>query len=110
MVVAVTPGGLASGRRGQPPLHPRSEGAQWSRFERLDSAPAACGGWGGGCGDLSRGLSVEDQVSVAAGSSDFILGGPSRPSGDPRPSLSLCGDGQGHRGPAGEGPRLGSCT
>lgn len=54
---------------------------------------------------MSRGLSVEDQVSAATKGRSSILGGPSRPCGDPRPSLSLCGRGQGHRGPAGEGPK-----
>lgn len=54
---------------------------------------------------MSRGLSVEDQVSAARGGRSSILGGPSRPCGDPRPSLSLCGRGQWHRGPAGEGPK-----
>lgn len=102
-LVAITPGGLASGRRGQPPLHPHSEGAQWPRSESLGPAPAACGGCGGECGDVSRGLSVEDQVSAAIGGRRSILGGPSRPCGDPRPSLSLYGRGQGHRGPAGKG-------
>lgn len=54
---------------------------------------------------MSRGLSLEDQVSAATGGRSSILGGPSRPCGDPRPSLSLCVRGQGHRGPAGEGPK-----
>lgn len=56
---------------------------------------------------MSRGLSVEDQVSAATGGRSSILGGLPRPCGDPRPSLSLCGRGQGHRGPAGEGPKAG---
>lgn len=54
---------------------------------------------------MSRGLSVEDQVSAATGGRSSILSGPSRPGGDPRSNLSLCGRGQGHRGPAGEGPK-----
>lgn len=54
---------------------------------------------------MSRGLSVEDQVSAATGGRSSILGGPSRPGGDPRSNLSLCRRGQGHRGPAGEGPK-----
>lgn len=54
---------------------------------------------------MSRGLSVEDQVSAATEGRSSILGGPSRSCGDPRPSLCLCGRGQGHRGLTGEGPK-----
>lgn len=89
MVAELTPGGLASESRGQPPLRPLSLGAQ------RPAPKAARGGVGGGRRDRSRGLSAAAQVSVATGRNVSIPGGPSRLTADPQaqppPRLELPG-------------------